>query len=62
MNKTFAIIRREFISRVRTRTFVITTMLLPFFIVLVTVVPALMMRGGNRTVNIAVVEIGRAHV
>ena len=56
MNKTFAIIRREFISRVRTRTFVITTLLLPFFIVLVTVVPALMMRGGNRTMNIAIVD------
>ncbi len=56
MNKTFAIIRREFNARVRTRTFVITTLLLPLFIVFVSVVPAMMMRGGDRTTNIAIVD------
>ena len=56
MNKTFAIIRREFIARVRTRTFVVLTLLLPVFMVVVSVVPAMMMRGGDRTMRIAIVD------
>jgi len=56
VNKIFAIIRREFIARVRTRAFLITTLLLPVFIVVVSVVPALMMRGGDRTTLIGVVD------
>ena len=56
MSKTFAIIRREFIARVRTRTFVITTLLLPIFMIAVTVGPALMMRGSDRTTQIAIVD------
>ncbi len=56
MNKIFAIIRREFIARVRTRAFLITTLLLPVFMVVVSVVPALMMRGGDRTTRIGVVD------
>jgi len=56
MSKTFAIIRREFIARVRTRTFLITTLLLPVFMVAVSVIPALMMRGGDRTTRIAIVD------
>ena len=56
MNKTFAIIRREFIARVRTRTFVIATLLLPVFLVLVSVLPAVMMRGSDRTTRVAIVD------
>ncbi len=56
MNKIFAIIRREFIARVRTRAFLFTTLLLPVFMVVVSVVPALMMRGGDRTTLIGVVD------
>jgi ABC-2 type transport system permease protein len=56
MNKVFAIVRREFIARVRTRAFVLTTLLLPFLLVLITVLPALMMRGGDRTTHIALVD------
>ena len=56
MNKIFAIIRREFIARVRTRTFLITTLLLPVFMVGVSVIPALMMRGGDRTTLVAIVD------
>ena len=56
MNKIFAIIRREFIARVRTRTFLITTLLLPVFMVAVSVIPAMMMRGGDRTTMVAIVD------
>lgn len=56
MNKTFAIIRREFIARVRTRTFVFATLLLPVFMILVSVVPAVMMRGSDRTTHVAIVD------
>jgi ABC-2 type transport system permease protein len=56
VNKTFAIIRREFIARVRTRTFVIATLLLPVFLVLVSVLPAVMMRGSDRTTRVAIVD------
>ena len=56
MNKTFAVIRRELVARVRTRAFVIATLILPIFMVFVAVVPALMMRGGNRTMQVALVD------
>lgn len=56
MNKTFAIIRREFVARVRTRTFVIATLLLPLFLVFVSVIPAVMMRGSDRTNRVAIVD------
>lgn len=56
MSKTFAVIRREFIARVRTKAFVITTVILPVMMVLIAVIPALMMRGGDRTMRIALVD------
>ncbi len=56
MNKTLAVIRRELIARVRTRAFAISTLILPFLMVFVAVVPALMMRGGSRTMQIAMVD------
>jgi ABC-2 type transport system permease protein len=56
VNKTLAVIRRELVARVRTRAFLISTLILPILMVFVAVVPALMMRGGNRTMRIAVVD------
>ena len=56
MNKTFAVIRRELVARVRTRAFLISTLILPILMVFVAVVPALMMRGGSRTMQIAMVD------
>ena len=35
MNKTFSVIRREFLARVATRSFVISTLLVPVFMVLI---------------------------
>ncbi|HEY4100550.1 MAG TPA: ABC transporter permease [Gemmatimonadales bacterium] len=56
MNKLFAVIRREFIARVRTKAFMISTVILPVFIVAITIVPALMMRGSSRTMHIAIAD------
>ncbi|MGH7582933.1 MAG: ABC transporter permease [Gemmatimonadales bacterium] len=56
MNKIFAVIRREFIARVRTKAFIFSTLALPVFFILISVVPALMMRGSSRTMRVAIVD------
>ncbi len=56
MNKIFAVIRREFVERVRTKAFILSTFGLPILMVFVTVVPVLMMKGTDRTTNIAVID------
>lgn len=43
MNKLLTIIKREYISRVRTKGFIIATLLLPISMVIFTIVPALLM-------------------
>ncbi|HXE77436.1 MAG TPA: ABC transporter permease [Rhodanobacter sp.] len=56
MKKILAVVRREFVERVRTKAFVISTVLLPVFMVAVVLLPALMMSGGDRTSRVAVVD------
>jgi ABC-2 type transport system permease protein len=56
MKKILAVIRREFVARVRTRAFVISTILLPVFIVLMAVLPGLMMSGADHTSRVAIVD------
>lgn len=56
MNKTFAIIRREFTERVRTKAFLLSTFGLPVFMVILLVLPVVMMRGSDRTLHVAVVD------
>ncbi|MBP6444110.1 MAG: hypothetical protein KA267_08840, partial [Gemmatimonadales bacterium] len=56
MNKIFAVVRREFIERVRTRAFLLATLGLPLLMVFAMTVPALMMRGTDRTTRIAVID------
>jgi ABC-2 type transport system permease protein len=56
MKKIIAVIRREFVERVRTKAFVISTVMLPVFIVLMAVLPALMMSGTDHITRIAVVD------
>lgn len=56
MNKILVVLMREFKARVRTKAFVISTLLLPIFMVVVSVVPALLSRGGNRTTRVAIVD------
>ena len=55
MRKVFAIVRREFIERVRTKGFWIGTLLFPVFMGAVVILPALLARGGG-TKRIAVVD------
>jgi ABC-2 type transport system permease protein len=56
VNKTFAIIRREFTERVRTKAFLLSTFGLPIFMVILLVLPVVMMRGSDRTLHVAVVD------
>jgi ABC-2 type transport system permease protein len=56
MKKIIAVVRREFVERVRTKAFVISTVMLPVFIVLMAVLPGLMMSGTDRTSRVAVVD------
>lgn len=56
MKKIFAVVRREFVERVRTKAFVISTVLLPVFMVAIVLLPALMMSGGDRTSRVALVD------
>jgi ABC-2 type transport system permease protein len=56
MKKIIAVVRREFVERVRTKAFVISTVLLPVFMVAMLVLPMLMMSGGDRTSHVAVVD------
>ncbi|HEY8585689.1 MAG TPA: ABC transporter permease [Rhodanobacter sp.] len=56
MKKIIAVVRREFVERVRTKAFVISTILLPVFMVLIVLLPGLMMSGADRTSRVAVVD------
>ncbi|HEV8600077.1 MAG TPA: ABC transporter permease [Gemmatimonadales bacterium] len=56
MHKILAVIRREFVERVRTRAFIISTMLFPLLMAMFTVLPALLLRRASGTKRIAVVE------
>ena len=55
MHKILAVIRREFIERVRTRAFIISTILFPVLMGTFTVLPALLLRRASGTKRIAVV-------
>jgi ABC-2 type transport system permease protein len=56
MNKILVVLRREFNARVRTKAFIISTVLLPVMIVAISLVPALLSRSGNRTMRLAIVD------
>jgi ABC-2 type transport system permease protein len=60
MNNTFLIARREYLERVRTRSFVIMTFLIPLLMFGVTVLPTLMMtRGANEAKRMVIVAADR---
>jgi ABC-2 type transport system permease protein len=56
MNKVFAVIRREFVERVRTRAFVIATVLFPVFIIGMMFLPALLLTRTSGAKRIAVID------
>lgn len=56
MNKIIAVVRREYVERVRTKAFILSTVLLPALITFMALVPALLMRSGDRTSRVALVD------
>jgi len=56
MHKILAVIRREFVERVRTRAFIISTILFPLLMTTFTVLPALLLRRASGTKRVAVIE------
>lgn len=62
MKKVIAVIRREFVARVRTKAFVISTIMLPVFIVLATVLPGMMMSGTDHISRVAIVDASAAGI
>lgn len=60
MRKIWAVVRREFVERVRTKWFLISTILGPVFMIGVTVLPPLLSEKGGRAANIVLVDEGAA--
>ena len=57
MRKTWVVIRREFVERVRTRWFVISTVLGPLVMVAFVVVPIMLARRGARERSVVVMDV-----
>ena len=58
MRKVWAVIRREFIERVRSKWFLISTILGPLFMISVTVLPSLLMTRSGKVNHIVLVDEG----
>ena len=58
MDKVWAVVRREFVERVRSRWFLISTVLGPVFMIVVTVLPALLAGSGGGVRHIALLDEG----
>lgn len=56
MHKVWAVIRREFLERVRTKWFIISTVLGPIFMIGITVLPAVLAARGGAPRSVAVVD------
>lgn len=56
MNKVWAVIRREFIERVRTKAFLLSTFLFPVFLGAMMVLPALLLTKSSGTKRVAVLD------
>jgi ABC-2 type transport system permease protein len=56
MNKTFAVIRREFIERVRTRAFIISTLIVPLMFFVFGYLPRLLMNQDTRARSVVLVN------
>jgi ABC-2 type transport system permease protein len=58
VHKIWAVVRREFLERVRTKWFIISTVLGPVFMIGITVLPALLASRGGGPRAVAVVDEG----
>ena len=56
MHKIWAVIRREFVERVRTRAFLLSTILFPLFMAAMVVIPGFLMSRSTGTQRLAVVD------
>lgn len=56
MDKVWAVVRREFLERVRSKWFLVSTILGPIFMIAVTVLPAVLMGSGGGARHIAVLD------
>jgi ABC-type Na+ efflux pump permease subunit len=56
MNRIWAVVRREYIERVRTKSFVIGTVLGPLLMGGMTLIPGLLMSRGGKPLRVAVVD------
>lgn len=56
MHKVWAVIRREFVERVRTKAFILSTLLFPLFMGILVVLPAYLMSRSTGTKNLALVD------
>ncbi len=56
-----AVIRREYLERVRTRAFWISTLLVPIFLAAVTILPAWLASRGGGSFNVAVIDLSADH-
>ncbi len=58
MRKVWAVVRREFLERVRSKWFVIATVLGPVFVIAITVLPSLLLMGGGQRRDVIVLDVG----
>jgi ABC-2 type transport system permease protein len=58
MHKVWAVVRREFLERVRNKWFVIATVLGPVFVIAITVLPSLFLMGGSQRRDIVLLNAG----
>ena len=56
MNKLFLIIKREYLSRVRKKSFIIMTLLTPLFMIGVFVVPIILASSSEDKTTIAIID------
>lgn len=61
MNKLFAIIRREFIERVRTKAFIIGTLLVPVMMFVFGYLPGMLMNQDTRARNVVLIDASTGH-
>jgi ABC-2 type transport system permease protein len=62
MNKVFAIIRREFIERVRTRSFLIGTVLVPAIFAALGVLPEMLLKRETRTRRVVILDAAQGQI
>jgi ABC-2 type transport system permease protein len=62
MNKVFAIIRREFIERVRTRSFLIGTVLVPAVFAALGVLPDMLLKRETRTRRVVILDAAQGQI